>query len=129
VAVWLDSAVERSGSTAMRSNSAAGEAQLSSRFCDQGVLLLQHGHGEAEDGRRLGSSGTSSAVATACRGHSAQPRGAGLGWREQELVVALCGSEHWHIGTDLWKKQICFAPCSGKAYTLTRRCSQSHASP
>jgi hypothetical protein len=82
VVVWLDSAVERSGSTAMRSDSAAGEAQLSSRFCDEGVLLLQHGHDEVEDGRRLGSSGTSSAVATTCRGHLAQPRGAGLGWRE-----------------------------------------------
>jgi hypothetical protein len=50
VVVWLDSAAERSGSTATRADSAAGEAQLSSWFCDECVLLLQHGHGEAEDG-------------------------------------------------------------------------------
>jgi hypothetical protein len=90
VVVWLNSAAEMSGSTATRSDSAVGEAQRSSGFYDEGVLLLRHGHGEAEDGRRLGSSGTSSVVATACRPRAVTQRG-----RAEQALVGRSMSWWW----------------------------------
>jgi hypothetical protein len=47
-----------------------------------------HGHGEAQDGRD--DLDGRAAVAAPRRPRAVTQRGAGLGWREQDLVVALC---------------------------------------